>query len=201
MASLRFILGSSSPRRQQLLEEAGFKFLIDSSRAEELHDSSLAPEELVVTNARLKASEVASRHPDAVVLGSDTLVYYDGVPLGKPSNLEDAHRMVSMMAGHVHEVATGVALLGPNGLDHGFCEITKVRFHPLSEEEVWSYLRSIEPLDKAGGYAAQNNGERIIDSISGCRDNVIGLPVQRLINELRILGLDELVPAGFDATS
>ena len=195
MNASHFILASTSPRRQQLLREAGFQFEIVPSLTEELHDPSLSPETLVTTNALLKAAEVSNEHPESLVLGSDTLVYRDGVPLGKPKDMDAAFQMVRSLAGQTHQVATGVALLQQsNTLEHLFSEVTNVTFHPLNDQEVRDYLDSIEPLDKAGGYAAQENGERIISSIQGSMQNVIGLPVQRVITEMTKLGFQTLLP-------
>lgn len=142
-----------------------------------------SPEQVAIDNATRKALAVALRHPGRMVLGSDTVVACHGRLFGKPSDLDDALRMLRALSGHVHEVTTGVCLVC-NDRHHAFFETTRVRFRPASEIDFGSYLQRINPLDKAGAYAAQEDNGELIASIDGCRDNVIGLPVKRLLGEL-----------------
>ena len=170
------ILASGSPRRYELMTAAGYAFEVIPSDAEEIHDSSLTPPELTETNARIKATPVAVEHPEAVVLGADTLVFLDGEPLGKPTDMAEAEAMLARLVGKTHQVCTGVALLQSDAA-HTFHVITEVTFKPLSPEEIRAYLALINPLDKAGAYAAQEHGEKIISTTAGSFTNVIGLPM------------------------
>jgi len=193
---LTMVLASASPRRRQLLEEAGYSFRVVPSAAEEEHDAGRDPELLVTGNALLKAAEVAAAHPAETVIGADTLVYLDREPLGKPADYAEARAMLGRLSGNTHRVITGVAVLaGDRGIEHCFAETTEVTFRCLDAAAIDDYLASIEPLDKAGAYAAQDGGERIIASVSGSFRNVVGLPIARLGRELQALGLGGHVPA------
>lgn len=190
------VLASASPRRRQLLKEAGYRILVIPSSAEEEHDPAVEPEGLVMGNALLKAADVAVAHPAESVIGADTLVYLDGKPLGKPADLAEAREMLGRLSGRTHQVITGVAVIvRERGIEHCFAETTWVSFRPFDEALIDDYLASIDPLDKAGAYAAQDGGERIIASVDGSFRNVVGLPVLRLGNELRALGLGHHLPA------
>lgn len=174
-----FILGSGSPRRRDLLSEAGYQFTVEPSTAEELHDPSMDVRELTKFNAKLKAEEVARRFPDAVILAADTLVAIDTQILGKPSNREDALEMISILNGRTHQVMTGICLMQKNSSIHlEHCEVTDVIFKSLSKEELGEYHQLINPLDKAGAYAAQEHGEVIIEKTNGSWSNVVGLPME-----------------------
>ena len=175
------VLASGSPRRRDLLTEAGYAFTVIPAEVEEIDDATLGAEELVRRNAILKAREVADRFPEAIVIGSDTLVALDGVPFGKPRDLEEAFAMLSRLVGRTHSVLTGVCLLRVTaGREELFVEETKVTFRPLNAEEITRYLGLINPLDKAGSYAAQEFGELIIERTEGSWTNVVGLPMERL---------------------
>lgn len=148
-------------------------------------DPSLSPPELTCANAKLKAEALAERFPDRWVLAADTLVYLENLPLGKPGDMDEAFSMISRLQGRAHEVCTGVALIRrQTGSEVIFHEITQVTFKPLNQEEIWDYLSKIEPLDKAGGYAAQNYGSSIIAKTEGSWTNVVGLPMERVSAEL-----------------
>lgn len=185
-----FILGSGSPRRNDLLTEAGYHFTIEPSTAEELHESDLDVRDLTQTNAELKAREVAARFPNSIVLGADTLVTIDGRALGKPADREGALDMIRTLNGRTHQVMTGVCLMQKDPfkcIKH--CEVTQVSFKKLSEEELRNYHELINPMDKAGAYAAQEHGEVIIEKTDGSWSNVVGLPmeaVKTLLEELSI---------------
>lgn len=180
------ILASASPRRAELLRSAGVEFKTVAAVAEELHDapSGLAP--LVASNACAKALAVAASFPRSVVLGADTLVWLDGLPLGKPRDLGEARRMLMALSGRTHQVATGVHLvrLEPR-LQVEFHEVSYVRFRPLDEALVTEYLARVNTLDKAGAYALQEHGNLIVESVEGSRSNVVGLPVSRTLAALR----------------
>ncbi len=178
------ILASASPRRRELLERAGLEFEIMHSPAEEIHDATIPPEELCETNAALKAKAIAAIRPDATVIGADTLVFIDGEPLGKPADLDEARAMLRRLAGRAHKVCTGVCVIFPDGRRELFHDTTEVTFLPLDAAAIDDYLTVANPLDKAGAYGIQEYGERIISGISGSFENVMGLPVDMVVDAL-----------------
>ena len=178
---MRVILASGSPRRRELLEAAGLSFEVIPSPAEEIHDASLGMEGLCEENARLKAAAVAVLHPEAVVIGADTLVFIDGEPLGKPADLAEARAMLRRLAGRTHTVCTGVCVIHPGAGAETFHELTEVVFRVLDEAVIDTYLALVDPLDKAGAYGIQERGDLIIETIRGSFDNVMGLPVARVV--------------------
>lgn len=180
--SCGLVLASASPRRRDLLVAAGIGFETDSAGIDEITEGP-SPEHVAVENAVRKAEAVSPRHPGRIVLGSDTVVSLDGLLFGKPSDNDEAEWMLRALSGRVHEVVTGVCLIRDTDR-RVFHETTRVRFRPEHEIDFAAYLLRIDPTDKAGGYSAQEDGGELIASISGCRDNVIGLPVRRLLAEL-----------------
>jgi septum formation protein len=183
------ILASTSPRRFDLMREAGLDFAVVPAEVEEFHDEAVPVAELTRQNAALKAEWVAARHPDTWVIGADTLVSIDQQALGKPADLAEAARMLARLSGRTHVVGTAVCLIhAGSGRRHGFLEETFVTFKPLNETEIAHYLTLINPLDKAGSYAAQEHGEIIIERVEGAYSNVVGLPMERLLSELRAIG-------------
>ncbi len=167
------------------MAEAGIACEIVASPAEELHDPSLPPGQLTETNAALKADAVGVNHPERMVIGADTLVYIDGEPLGKPRDFPEAERMLARLVGRTHEVCTGVCIRRDAPSKKVlFHVVTEVTFLALDEGEIRDYLALINPLDKAGAYAAQEHGERIIARTIGSWTNVVGLPMERLREEL-----------------
>jgi septum formation protein len=181
---MKLILASGSPRRRDLLAAAGLEFEVVVSPAEEIHDASIPLAELCERNAELKAAAVAAEHPDAVVVGADTLVWIDGEPLGKPRDLAEARAMLRRLAGRPHTVCTGVCAIFPGGRVECFHELTAVRFRPLDEAAISAYIERTDPLDKAGAYGIQDSGEMIVEGIDGAFDNVMGLPVAALLARL-----------------
>jgi septum formation protein len=177
------ILASSSPRRKTILELAGIPFRqVPSNVAEE--DLTGEPEYVVEHWARLKASQVSSAHPSSPVLGADTMVALDSRLLGKPASPEDAESTLGLLSGRWHTVFGGVALEWTDrGISFGFSEATRVRFRDLSSDEITAYVRTGEPLDKAGSYGIQGYGSLLVDRIEGCFFNVMGLPVARFFSE------------------
>ena len=158
---------------------------------EEDFDATLTPPQLTCANARLKASAVSSAHPNDLVIGADTLVYLDHQPFGKPNDLDDAVRMLGKLVGRTHQVCTGVVILrGQPELEEIFHETTHVTFRNLSENEIRAYLEKINPLDKAGSYAAQEHGSDIIAKTEGSWTNVVGLPMEALNAKLTELTLE-----------
>jgi len=178
------VLASASPRRRELLESSGFEILCRPAEVEELSEG-LAPRNLVLANAELKALEVASSLNGDLVLGADTIVVLDGEILGKPRNLSHAAEMLGRLAGRMHEVLTGVCLTKAGTATRcRFVESSRVYFKPLDKDLIDRYLNEINPLDKAGSYAAQEDYGRLIDRIEGSLDNVIGLPVAQVITAI-----------------
>lgn len=187
---LPFILASGSPRRSELLRELGLRFRVQTSPATEIQPGHLSPQEICQINAHRKADPVAQRNPEAWVLGADTLVFLEDRIFGKPTDLTQAHAMLSALQGRVHHVITGVCLLNlSQGKRHLFADSTAVRFRALSDADIASYHALIKPLDKAGAYAIQDHGDRIVESIQGSHSNVVGLPLERLKVALSELGI------------
>lgn len=179
------VLASASPRRSDLLQEHGFDFIIDPAEIEEIAPPHLTPGEIVLANARRKAICVAARHPGALVVGADTLVALEGSVLGKPRDMEEALNMLARLNGRTHHVFTGVWLARrATGESRGFIEVSAVKFRRLSARGLRDYAARVQPLDKAGAYAAQQTEPRIIKSITGSVSNVIGLPMEALGAEL-----------------
>lgn len=180
----RVVLASASPRRLDLLQAAGYEVVTAVSGALEEEFSKSGPDDLALLNARRKWQVVAQKNPRDSVIAADTVVWLDGRFYGKPSDMADAQRMISELAGKTHLVVTGVVM--GRGVPIEFTETTRVTFHELSLGEIQNYLASINPLDKAGAYAAQNDEGRIICKIDGLLSNVIGLPVERVMEILPV---------------
>lgn len=178
------VLASSSPRRRELLARAGVVFEVVVSPAEEIHDASMKPDLLCETNATLKAAAVAEVRPDATVIGSDTLVFIDDVPLGKPADLDEARAMLRRLSGRTHRVCTGVCVIFPDDSRRVFHDITEVTFREIDDDTIDRYFSLVNPLDKAGAYGIQESGELIVAEISGSFENVMGLPVDKVIEAL-----------------
>jgi septum formation protein len=176
----KLILASASPRRRELLAQAGYDFDVQASSVSE----SRRPEEdairFATRLAREKAEEVFARQHPAIVLGADTVVVCDGEVMGKPADPADAERMLLLLSGRTHQVVTGVAVVwgssSPPAIEVA-AELTQVTMRTLSQEEVSHYVASGEPMDKAGAYAIQGYAGRWIPRISGCYFNVVGLPL------------------------
>ena len=188
------VLASTSPRRRELLREAGFAFSIAVPEVDESARERESPESLAQRLALAKARAVAARvDREACVLGADTVVVIDGELLGKPADEADAVRMLLRLAGRTHRVLTGFALVVPAlGVEEVGVEESAVRMHAVDRATAERYARSGEPLDKAGGYAAQGEAGRFVAEIRGSRANVIGLPVEALAPRLAKL---EVLPS------
>ena len=179
-----------SPRRRQLLKKAGFEFEIISPPDDEVSHAWFTIRELTVWNATRKALRIAQARPDAVVLAADTLVTIDGRVLGKPVDIQDAVRILRLLSGRTHEVWTAVCIRhAARGTAHSFHEISRVHFRELSEQAIRGYLTKVNPLDKAGAYAAQGHGSEIIERIEGSYSNVVGLPMEETARALRAFGV------------
>lgn len=183
----RFILASKSPRRQELIGFILSEFTVIVSDVEEVLPDGIAPENVAAYLAEIKAQAVASQHPDDVVVGADTVVILDGEVLGKPRDKDDAYRMLRALSGKTHTVITGCAI-AQNGETTSFSDVTRVEFYPLSDREIWDYIATGEPFDKAGAYGIQGKGSVLVKRIEGDFFNVMGLPVARLKRELEHAG-------------
>lgn len=202
----QIILASNSPRRKELLEQVGVEFEVCPAKGEEVI-SKTKPQEVVMELAAQKAQEVAAmilaygeRHPDTttpqelLVIGADTVVSYEGKILGKPKDETEAEEMLTMLSGNTHEVYTGAALvfIDPSGRAgmHTFYECTRVTMYPVSQKEIKRYIATGDPMDKAGAYGIQGAFAIHIKEIAGDYNNVVGLPVARLYQELQKFGYD-----------
>ncbi len=180
-----FILASASPRRAELLRQLELDFTVLPGNAAEVMHEFLSPMEVCQLNAHRKARVVAKKIPDALVLGADTLVFLDDEILGKPRDRAEAEQMLARLQGRTHQVVTGVSLIQLRvHRERLFAVSTRVRFHPLDAWKIRDYLGKINPLDKAGAYAIQEHGDEIVADISGSFSNVVGLPLERLQDEL-----------------
>lgn len=190
---MKLILASASPRRAEILRDAGYHFTVLSSAIDETPYPEESPEDLVLRLAQSKADLAAARAVGpAILIAADTEVVLDGQVFGKPRSSEDARRMLEKLSGRTHTVLTGVAVVRlPNVERLSFVESTLVEFAPLSDEEIRRYLSTGEPHDKAGGYAIQGYAARYIPRIEGCYFNVVGLPLARLQQALAALGWTE----------
>jgi septum formation protein len=176
---MAIVLASASPRREELLRQVGCEFAIIASEVEEDNDRGLPPVELAVAHALAKARDVAAKAPDDTVVGADTIVVLDGRVYGKPRDIADARRMLAELAGREHEVITGVAVVKGSRSWTDYA-VTAVRFRAFGAEEIERYLAGGEPLGKAGAYAIQGAGALLVEGITGCYANVVGLPLVTL---------------------
>jgi septum formation protein len=190
---MKLILASASPRRAEILRDAGIAFNVLSSAVDETGMPGEAPQDLVQRLAAAKADLVAARAiGPAIVIAADTIVALENLILGKPRTSEDARQMLERLSGRTHSVYTGVALIRlPDAERLEFTEVTHVHFKSLSAEEIANYLSSGESFDKAGAYAIQGRAGRFIPRIDGCYFNIVGLPLSRLCKELSELGWSE----------
>ncbi|MGE0683783.1 MAG: nucleoside triphosphate pyrophosphatase [Candidatus Binatia bacterium] len=187
MATL--ILASASPRRRQLLQEAGAAFTVRPSNTEELVFPGESPDEYALRIAREKAQEVARHSTGDWILGADTIVEINGLVLGKPKDVEDGARMLRLLSGRTHQVKTAFTILDGAGQVKAQQVVTsRVTFKALSDEQIREYLATGEPFDKAGAYAVQGIGAALVDHVEGSYTNVVGLPVAEVLVVLRALG-------------
>ena len=190
---MNIILASASPRRRELLERIGITgFTVAAPNVDESVHPGLSPADLVETLSLRKARAAAENFgPDELILAADTVVALDAAVLGKPRDEDDAFAMLSALSGREHRVCTGVTVLR-NGRAVTEHEITDVAFRALSPDEIWGYIATGEPMDKAGAYGIQGVGALLVSGIRGDYSNVMGLPVFRLGQILRGFGLDLL---------
>lgn len=179
---MKLVLASKSPRRSEILKNAGIDFTVRVADADETIPDGTKPQDAVVFLAARKAMAV-ERADDELVLGADTVVVLDDKILGKPQDKDDAFNMIKSLSGRVHSVFTGVCAIG-NGVSMTFSEETKVEFLPLTDDEIISYINTNEPYDKAGAYGIQGLASKFIRGIEGDYFNVVGLPINRIYEKI-----------------
>lgn len=177
------ILASASPRRKEILELADLKFDVMPSDAQEI-TTKTAPNEVVMELASIKAKDIYKKsEKQSMIVGADTVVAYQGQILGKPTDEADAKRMLTMLSGQTHEVYTGVCII-EDGKTKTFYEETKVTFYEISDEQIDHYIKTGEPMDKAGSYGIQGKAAVFIKGIEGDYYNVVGFPIARFFQEI-----------------
>jgi septum formation protein len=197
---MKLILASASPRRAEILRNAGIQFEIRKTDVDESRLVDELPGDYVRRLALAKALSAAAEYRNlgdaALILGADTVVVLDADILGKPASQDDARSMLRRISGRIHEVHTGLALLRTPGTKQRVIEeITRVHFASLTEQEIENYIATGEPFDKAGAYAIQGIGGRYVTRIEGCYFNVMGLPLERLWSLLREFGWENSIGA------
>ncbi|MGN0549472.1 MAG: Maf family protein [Acutalibacteraceae bacterium] len=178
------ILASASPRRSELMTLAGFEFDVICADIDEIVPENALPQEVVMSLALQKAQAVAKDHGKSAVVGSDTVVALDGKILGKPHSEKEAVEMLRSLSGRTHKVYTGVAIVCGDKVTSFFDE-TEVEFYPLNDEEIFDYVATGEPMDKAGAYGIQGRGAVLVKRINGDYFNVMGLPISKVYRELK----------------
>lgn len=192
---MRLILASASPRRRELLERLGLPFEVRPSGIEEPLAAEVPASTLATTLARAKAADIADRlraaGEAALVLGADTLVVLDGQPLGKPTSRSDARAMLRALRGRSHEVVTAVVVRAadPAGRELTEAVVSQVLMRDYTDDEIAAYVATGEPDDKAGAYAVQGRGRRLVSRVDGCYTNVVGLPLRTTARLLQAFGL------------
>lgn len=188
------ILASSSPRRKELLERIGVEFSVDPSTSEEIITDT-DPAKVVLSLSRQKAEEVASKYENALIIGADTIVSKNDRILGKPKDREDAYRMLKLLEGDIHQAYTGVTVINKQGQEYkvySFYSSSDVSFYSMTDKEIYGYIDSGEPMDKAGAYGIQGKSAVFIKEIKGDYNTIVGLPVAMLYQTLLSEGIDLL---------
>ncbi|MFH1382334.1 MAG: Maf family protein [Chloroflexota bacterium] len=189
----KIVLASASPRRKELLEQIGLKFDVEPSNETEVLDSGLEPHELARKISLTKAEAVARKHKNAIIIAADTFGVLDGQILGKPHTENEAREMLQMLSGKSHSVITGFSLIDTGtGKKLSRAVETRVYIKKLTPPEIDAYVRSKEPLEKAGAYAIQGLGAVIVERIEGDYFNVMGLPINALTEALKEFGISVL---------
>ncbi|MCL2023803.1 MAG: Maf family protein [Oscillospiraceae bacterium] len=181
------LLASASPRRQEILRLAGINFQVVPANIDERVNPALSPSSQALFLARKKALVISDRYPGKAVLAADTIVALGEKSLGKPGNDEEAFAMLTSLSGKTHSVFTGVALFGGDE-EINFVQKTSVSFYELTDEEIGAYIATGEPFDKAGAYGIQGRGGLLVEKIDGDYWNVVGLPIARLLREVKKRG-------------
>lgn len=189
---MAIFLASASPRRQELLRQIGCDFTVMVSDIIEDNQQQIAPEELAMLQAKDKAIDVASKvQPTDVIIGADTIVVLDGQVYGKPVDIEDAREMLMNLSGKEHQVITGIAVVKLGVVWTDFT-VTNVRMAHSSKQQIEKYLATEEPMGKAGSYAIQGIGALLVEGITGCYNNVVGLPLHQLATVMEKAGVSLL---------
>lgn len=176
-------LASKSPRRRDLLRQMGIAFSVDSANVDETLNQNLLVGDALMRLAYEKANVVFRRHEDDIVIGADTIVYFNGSVLGKPKDEYDAYCMLKALSGKTHQVMTGVAMISKE-MTECFYELSEVTFHDLRDEEIQWYVNTREPIDKAGAYGIQGKGAFLVAKIVGDYYNIVGLPISKVVRKL-----------------
>lgn len=186
---MKIVLASGSPRRKGLMEKTGLVFEIDPAKIDERKFSEKSADKLVKTLALAKAKDVASRHPNSIVIGSDLVVAYKNHQIGKPENATDAKKILKLLRGKTHQVLTGIAVINnANNKSATAVEVANVTMRYYSEKEIDDYITTGEPLDKGGAYAIQGLGRNLIKEFDGNMEIIIGLPtktVKKMIKKIQ----------------
>ena len=188
---MKIVLASGSPRRKEILENMNLKFDIIKSEIEETIVENESPEELVKRLSYEKAHDIASKNLDSIVIGADTIVVLNNNVLGKPKDEDEAFNMLKQMSGKEHDVITGISILclGLKKEINDYCA-SKVKFKNLSDEEIYSYIRTGECLDKAGAYGIQGKGAFFVEKIEGDFFSVMGFPLGKFVRFLNKTGFN-----------
>ena len=187
----KIILASASPRRKELLSQIEVNFEIIKAEKEE-HITSSIPTEVVKELSMQKAKEVAAKCDGSIIIGADTKVAMEGQILGKPKDRADAMRMLRLLQGKKHQVITGVTVLLGSTKTRSFAEVTDVSLYPMTDAQIERYIATGEPMDKAGAYGIQGRFAAYVRGIEGDYNNVVGLPIGRLYQEVLSAGIDLL---------
>ncbi len=186
----KIVLASSSSRRMEILDRIGLKFIVDPGDHKEDMTLGLAPRELVKSLSLKKAESVAQRHKNAVVIGADTFIVYKNRVLGKPGTPRRAKAMLKLLSGGVHSVLTGFTIIDTKtGKRVSRVSASKVYFKKLGDREINAYVRTSEPLDKAGAYAVQGRGAAFVRKVEGDFFGIMGLPLYEIVHELAKFGV------------
>lgn len=187
----RIILASTSPRRKELAQGMGLEFDVIPSKYEEDMTLKMSASQLVKTLSYGKAKEVAERIKSGIVIGVDTIVVFKGKKLGKPKNEKDAFGMLKSFSGKWQEVYSGVAIIDcKTGKEIRDYEVTKVKFRKMSDDEIWRYIKTGDPMDKGGAYGIQGLSSIFIERVEGCYFNVVGFPVYNVYKNLKKVGVN-----------
>ena len=186
----RLVLASTSPRRRELMAMIGLAFEVHAPRFEELSDAALSPRAEALEFARAKARSLSADFPQALLIGSDTLIEFQGEKIGKPKDAADALAMLLMLAGKPHTIHTGLAVFdAAEGRDLSLVRQVKILMRPFDAAEAEAYVATGEPLDKAGAYAIQGDGRKLIEEVEGDYEAAVGLPTKDLIRLLEEFGV------------
>lgn len=184
------ILASASPRRAELLRSAGITNfrVIPAPDVEELDAKSIYLHSIALQNSEMKADAVARLYPDSVVIGADTVIEFNDFTIGKPRSAEHAEEILSSLSGQIHETVTGVSILSrKHNIRILFTDVSTVKFKSYGMDVIRDYMQKVHVLDKAGAYAIQEYGDMLVESVDGSISNIIGLPVERVVEALKNL--------------